>query len=92
MAGSGYDRKRLYRQRTWIERLLGHLKINRAVATRYDQRADGFLGMPGLATARYRIKYIHAASVDVAVRAIHANSVPAAPGPARDWSGNAASE
>ena len=29
--------KRLYRQRNCIGRVLGHLKINRAVATRYDQ-------------------------------------------------------
>jgi len=36
--------KRLYRQRNCIERVLGHLKINRAVATRYDQLADSFLG------------------------------------------------
>jgi hypothetical protein len=42
----------LYRQRNCIERVIGHLKINRAIATRYDQLADSFLGM--LATARYR--------------------------------------
>jgi len=29
--------KRLYRQRNCIERVIGHLKINRAIATRYDQ-------------------------------------------------------
>jgi transposase len=34
--------KRLYRQRNCIERALGHLKINRAIATRYDQLADSF--------------------------------------------------
>jgi transposase len=45
--------KRLYRQRNCIERALGHLKINRAIATRYDQLADSFLGMLYLATARY---------------------------------------
>jgi transposase len=38
--------KRFYRQRNCIERVLGHLKINRAIATRYDdQLADSFLGM-----------------------------------------------
>jgi transposase len=52
--------KRLYRQRNCIERLLGRLKINRAVATRYDQLADSFLGMLYLATARYWIKFVHA--------------------------------
>jgi transposase len=53
--------KRLYRQRNCIERVLGHLKINRAIATRYDQLADSFLGMLYLATARYWIKFVHAA-------------------------------
>jgi hypothetical protein len=37
--------KRLYRQRNCIERVFGHLKINRAIATRYDQLAESFLGM-----------------------------------------------
>jgi transposase len=45
--------KRLYRQRNCIERALGHLKINRAIAARYDQLPDSFLGMLYLATARY---------------------------------------
>jgi hypothetical protein len=27
----------------WIERMIGHLKIDRAVATRYDQFAETFL-------------------------------------------------
>jgi transposase len=54
--------KRLYRQRNCIERVLGHLKINRAVATRYDQLADSFLGMLYLASARYWIKFAHACS------------------------------
>ena len=53
--------KRLYGQRNCIERVLGHLKINRAIATRYDQLADSFLGMLYLATARYWIKFVHAA-------------------------------
>lgn len=53
--------KRLYRQRNCIERVLGHLKINRAIATRYDQLADSFLGMLFIASARYWIKFVHAA-------------------------------
>jgi len=53
--------KRLYRQRNCIERVLGHLKINRAVATRYDQLAESFLGMLFIASARYWIKFVHAA-------------------------------
>ncbi|MBX6328614.1 MAG: transposase [Pseudolabrys sp.] len=45
-----------YRQRHWIERVIGHLKIDGALATRSDQLADRFLGMllgmPNIATAR----------------------------------------
>jgi transposase len=52
--------KRLYRKRNCIERVLGRLKINRAIATRYDQLVDSFLGMLYLATARYWIKFVHA--------------------------------
>jgi transposase len=53
--------KKLYRERNWIERVIGHLKINPAVATRYDQLAETFLGMLNLATARYWIKFVHTA-------------------------------
>ena len=53
--------KRLYRERNCIERMFGHLKINRAIATRYDQLADSFLGMLFLASARYWIKFVHVA-------------------------------
>ena len=35
----------LYKQRNRIERMFGHLKINRAIATRYDQLANSFLQM-----------------------------------------------
>jgi len=54
-----YDRL-LYKQRNRIERMFGHLKINRAIATRYDQLANSFLGMVHLATARYWLKFVHA--------------------------------
>jgi len=40
----------LYKPRNRIERMFGHLKINRAIATRHDQLANGFLGMVHLAT------------------------------------------
>ena len=53
--------KRLYRQRNCIERVFGLLEINRAIATRYDQLADSFLGMLFLASARYWLKFVHAA-------------------------------
>lgn len=49
----------LYKQRNRIERMFGHLKINRAIATRYDQLANSFLGMVHLATARYWLKFVH---------------------------------
>lgn len=51
----------LYRQRNRIERMFGHLKINRAITTRYDQLANSFLGMVHIATARYWLKFVHAA-------------------------------
>jgi hypothetical protein len=43
--------------------MLGHLKINRAIATRYDQLVDSFLGMLYLATAHYWIKFVHATQI-----------------------------
>ena len=51
----------LYRQRNRIEPIFGHLKINRVIATRYDQLAASFLGIVHLATARYWLKFVHAA-------------------------------
>jgi transposase len=42
----------LYKQRHRIERMFGHLKINRPIATRYDQLADSFMSMVHIATAR----------------------------------------
>jgi transposase len=50
-----------YRERNWIERVFGHIKINRAVATRYDQLAETFMGTLCIAAARYWIKFVHAA-------------------------------
>lgn len=51
----------LYKQRNRIERMFGHLKTNRAIVTRYDQLANSFLGMVHIATARYWLKFVHAA-------------------------------
>lgn len=51
----------LYKQRNRIERMFGQLKINRAIATRYDQLAETFLGMVHIASARYWLKFVHAA-------------------------------
>src|ERR1700692_5023067 len=35
--------RRMYRERNCIERMIGHLKINRAIATGYDKLARSFL-------------------------------------------------
>ena len=51
----------LYRERNHIERFFGRLKINRAIATRYDQLAESFLSMVHIAAARYWLKFVHAA-------------------------------
>ena len=51
----------LYKQRNRSERMFGHLKINRAIASRYDQLANSFLGMVHLATTRYWLEFVHAA-------------------------------
>jgi transposase len=53
--------KQLCRQRNWTERVFGHLKVNRAIATRYDQLAETFLGMSSLAPVRYWLKFVRAA-------------------------------
>ncbi|MEJ2411114.1 MAG: transposase [Novosphingobium sp.] len=51
----------LYKQRNRIERMFGQLKINRAIATRYDQLAASFMSMVPIAGARYWRKFVHAA-------------------------------
>ena len=61
--------KRLYRKRNWIERVLGHLKINRAIACANTQHtrigATSFAGVSscvGLGTGRCYASYIFANS------------------------------
>jgi len=44
--------KRIYRERDRIERMIGHLKINRTIATRYDKPARSFLDALHLAAIR----------------------------------------
>jgi len=44
--------RRIYRERNRIERMIGHLKTNRAIATRYDKLARSFLDALHLATIR----------------------------------------
>ena len=55
-----YDRV-LYKERNQIERFFGRLKINRAIATRYNQLSESFLSMLHIASARYWLKSVHAA-------------------------------
>ncbi len=55
-----YDRN-LYKERDRIERMIGHLKINRALATRYDKQAESFLSMAQIAAIRLWLKYVHTA-------------------------------
>ncbi|WP_408734709.1 transposase [Kozakia baliensis] len=51
----------LYKQRNRIERMFGQMKINRAIATRYDQLAASFMSIVHIAAARYWLKFVHAA-------------------------------
>jgi len=44
--------QRIYRERNRIERMIGHLKVNRAIATRYDKLARSFLDALHVATIR----------------------------------------
>jgi transposase len=49
--------KRLYRDRNRIERLFGHMKINRSVATRFDKLASSFLDTLHLAAIKRCLRY-----------------------------------
>lgn len=53
--------KKLYRDRCWIECNFGHLKANRAIATRYDKTAESFLGMLYLGAIKIWTKFVHRA-------------------------------
>lgn len=55
-----YDRN-LYKERNRIERMIGHLKNNRALATHYDKLAASFLSMAQIAAIRLWLKYVHTA-------------------------------
>lgn len=51
-----YD-KELYKERNRIERLFGHLKMQRAVATRFDKLARSFLDTLYLAAIRRCLRH-----------------------------------
>lgn len=61
----------LYKQRNRIECMFGHLKVNRVIASRYYQVANGFLVMVHLAAARYWLKFVHAALPVASLRNPH---------------------
>jgi hypothetical protein len=41
--------------------MIGHLKINRAIATRYDKLAESFMGMLHIASFKHWLKFVHTA-------------------------------
>jgi transposase len=47
----------MYRERNRIERMIGHLMINRAIATRYDKLARSFLDALHIAASRGCLRY-----------------------------------
>jgi transposase len=49
----------LYRERNWIERVIGRLKQFRRVATRYDKTACSFLATLHLAAVRIWLRFVH---------------------------------
>jgi len=49
--------KRIYAERNRIERMIGHLKVNRAVATRYDKLASSFLDALHIAAIRRCLRF-----------------------------------
>jgi transposase len=49
--------RRMYRERNRIERMIGQLNINRAIATRYDKLARSFLDALDIAAIRRCLRY-----------------------------------
>ena len=49
--------RRIYTERNRIERMIGHLKVNRAVATRYDKLATSFLDALHIAAIRRCLRF-----------------------------------
>lgn len=57
--------RRIYCERNRIERMIGHLKVNRVIATRYDKLARSFLDALRLAAIR---RCLHLATLQTAPR------------------------
>jgi transposase len=53
--------KKIYALRSRIECLIGHLKEQRRIATRYDKTASSFLGFVLLGCIRIWIRFVHGA-------------------------------
>jgi transposase len=53
--------KTLHKERGYAECMFGDLEMNRAIASRYDQLANSFLGTVHIASQRYWLKFVHAA-------------------------------
>ena len=51
----------LYRERNWVERVIGRLKQFRRVATRYDKTACSFLATLQLAAVRIWLRFVQSA-------------------------------
>jgi transposase len=51
----------IYRLRNRIERLIGRLKQNRRIATRYDKTAENYLAFVYLAASRVWLRFVHTA-------------------------------
>lgn len=51
----------VYRERNWIERVIGHLKQFRCVATRYDKTACSFRAVLQLAAIRIWLRFVREA-------------------------------
>ena len=64
----------MYRERNRIERMIGHLKINRAIATRYDKLARSFLDALHIAYAMQLCKQGLALNCAGRLQSIRANT------------------
>ena len=49
--------RRIYIERNRIERMIGHLKVTRAIATRYDKLASSFLDALHIASIRRCLRF-----------------------------------
>jgi len=67
--------KRLYLERNRLEWMIGHLKVNRAIATRYDKLAESFLGMLYLGAIKLWLRFVHRAEPKTGLTSASTRSV-----------------